>query len=55
MIFNVITLLIGLMLLIAGIYYVTKEKDDAESRKIYLIVTVIGVILIAFAGIRMFL
>lgn len=55
MIFNVITLLIGLMLLIAGTYYVIKEKNDAESRKIYLIVIVIGVILTVFAGIRMFL
>ena len=34
MIFNIVALLVGIMLLIAGIGYVVKEKDDAESKKI---------------------
>lgn len=54
MIFNIIGLIIGILLTIAGIYYLSKEKDDADSRKIYLITTIIGVVIIAFVLIRWF-
>lgn len=41
MIFNVIGILIGLAILIAGVYYFIKEKADRESRKIYSVVSVL--------------
>jgi len=46
MIFNVIGLAIGIMILGAGIYYLVKEKDDKESRKIYSITSVVGAVII---------
>ena len=54
MIFNIVGLIIGVLLAIAGIYYLSKEKDDADSRKIYMITTIIGVVVIAFILIRWF-
>lgn len=55
MIFNVIALVIGLLILAAGIYYFAKEKVDAESRRIYGIAIGAGIILTAFALARLFL
>lgn len=55
MIFNVIALVIGILILAAGIYYFSKEKHDAESRKIYGAAIAAGVIVTAFALIRMIL
>lgn len=46
-IFTIIGLLIGVLILITGLYYLFKEKDDAESRKIYGIATAVGVIIVA--------
>ncbi len=40
---KVIGILIGLLILGAGLYYLVKEKDNAESRKIYGIASLIGV------------
>ena len=39
---KIIGLIIGILVLGAGIYYLTKEKHDPESKKIYTIVSVIG-------------
>ena len=47
MIFNIIGLLIGIMVLGAGIYYLVKEKHDMESKKIYTITAVVGAVIIA--------
>ena len=41
-----IGIIIGVMVLIAGIYYLVTEKEDAESKKIYTIVTVAGAIVL---------
>ncbi|MCD8357109.1 MAG: hypothetical protein LUE11_11160 [Clostridia bacterium] len=46
MIFNVIGLVIGIMVLGASVYYLAKEKDDAESKKIYSITTGVGVVIV---------
>ena len=35
-------LIIGLLVLGAGIYYLAKEKHDPESKKLYTVVSVIG-------------
>ena len=42
MIFNIAGLIIGLMILIAGVFYLIKEKNDKESVKIYGIISVVG-------------
>lgn len=45
----VLFFLVGLGLLIAGIVYIRREKDDAESVKIYRVVALIGAVLCAAA------
>lgn len=47
MIFNVIGLLIGIAVLLAGLFYMVK-KNDPESRKIYMITAVIGAVITVF-------
>ena len=42
MIVCIIGILIGLLVLGTGIYYLHQEKHDSESRKIYTIVSVVG-------------
>ncbi len=42
---KIIGLIIGILVLGAGIYYLAKEKHDADSRKIYTVISVIGGIL----------
>ena len=42
MLTKIIGLVIGLLVLGAGIYYLSKEKHDPESKKIYTVVSVIG-------------
>lgn len=44
-IFNIIGILIGAIISGGGSYYFIKEKRDSESRKIYGITTVIGVVI----------
>lgn len=52
MIFNVIGLIIGVMILAAGLFYLIKEKKDVESRKIYSIVSVAGAVIVVFILLR---
>ena len=50
-----IGIIIGVLILISGLYYLVKEgKDDAESKKIYTIVSVIGAVIAVGFGISMF-
>ena len=49
MIVKIIGLIIGLLVLGAGICYLVKEKQDAESRKIYTVVSIIGGLFVAEA------
>lgn len=44
---KIIGTVIGALILIAGLYYLKTEKDDAESRKIYTVVSVIGGVIFA--------
>lgn len=41
---KVIGLLIGLLIFCLGLYYLIKEKEDKESRTIYLVTTVVGAV-----------
>ena len=45
----VLGIVIGLLVLAAGIYFLVKEKADPESKKIYTIVTLIGAVIIVAA------
>ena len=40
--------LIGIAVLLAGLFYMVKEKNDPESRKIYMITAVIGAVITVF-------
>lgn len=41
---KIIGIVIGIAILIAGIYYLVKEKHDAESKKIYGVVSAVGAV-----------
>lgn len=41
---KIIGLIIGLLVLCAGIYYLIKEKNDSESKKIYSVISAVGAI-----------
>lgn len=45
MILSIIGLIIGILIFIAGLYYFVKEKNDMDSRKIYGITMLIGLII----------
>lgn len=42
MLFNVVGLMIGIMILLGGIYYLVKDGKDEESKKIYGMTVIIG-------------
>ena len=42
----ILALLVGLFILGGGIYFLAKEKADRESRKIYLITTLVGAVIV---------
>lgn len=54
MIVKIIGLIIGLLVLGAGICYLVEEKQDAESRKIYTVVSVIGGVIAAVCAVLLF-
>ena len=41
----IIFLVIGVIILAGGLYYLNQDKDDAESRKIYGIVSAVGAVI----------
>ncbi len=41
----ILFVILGLSLTISGIYYMKKEKEDIEARKIYRLFSIIGVLL----------
>ena len=55
MVIKIIGLIIGVLVLGAGIYYLAKEKHDPESKKIYSIVSVIGGIVAAVCAVLLFI
>lgn len=52
---TIIGIIIGAMILGAGIYYLAKEKTDREARKIYTITTVAGALILARAILKLVL
>ena len=53
MIFNIIALMIGALILIAGLYYLIKEKQARDSRRIYGISSGAGIIIVVGVVIKM--
>ncbi len=51
MIIKILGAVIGLLVLVAGIYYLVKEKNDKDSKKIYSIISLIGATLLIVSGI----
>ena len=45
MIVTIIMLIVGLAIFIGGLYYLVKEKEDKESRRIYAITVAVGAII----------
>ena len=52
---KIIGLIIGILVLCAGLYYLIKEKHDPESKKIYSIVSIIGGIITAVCAVLLFI
>ena len=52
---KIIGLIIGVLVLGAGIYYLAKEKHDPESKKIYTIVSAVGSIIAAVCAVLLFI
>jgi len=48
----IIALVIGIMITGAGIYFLVKEKNDPESRKIYTITAISGVVIVVGSVIK---
>lgn len=54
MIITVCAVIIGLLIFLTGIYYLLKSKDDAESKMIYGITSIIGFVIMLIATIILF-
>ncbi len=54
MVVKIIGLIIGVLVLGAGVYYLLKENDDPDSKKIYTIISVIGGIVAAVCAVLLF-
>ena len=52
---KIIGLIIGILVLCAGLYYLIKEKHDPESKKIYTIVSIIGGVICAVCAVLLVL
>ena len=55
MLIKTIGLVIGILVLGAGIYYLSKEKEDPESRKIYTVVSIVGAVIAIVCALLLFL
>ena len=42
----IIGIIIGVLVFDAGIYYLTQEKEDPESKKIYSIIATVGALIV---------
>ena len=54
MIIKIIAIVIGVLILGAGLYYLSKEKHDPESKKIYGVISAVGAVIAVAAAILFF-
>ena len=52
---TIVGLIIGILLLGAGLYYLSQNKNDAESRKIYGITTAVGAVVAVVCAVMLLL
>lgn len=52
---KIIGLIIGVLLFIGGIYYLTTAKDDPEAKKIYTAASGIGAVITVVCAVLLFL
>ncbi|MCD8116012.1 MAG: hypothetical protein LUE21_02665 [Oscillospiraceae bacterium] len=55
MIFGIVALVIGILVLAIGVYFLRTEKDDPESRKIYTVASVLGAVVAVIGVVRLIL
>lgn len=51
MVIKIIAIVIGVLILSAGLYYLSKEKHGPESRKIYGVISAVGAVIALAAAI----
>ncbi len=51
MVVKIIGLIIGILVLGADIYYLVREKSDAESKRIYTVVSILGAVIAAVCAV----
>ena len=51
MVIKIIAIIIGILILGTGLYYLSKEKHDLESRKIYGVISAVGAVVTVVAAI----
>lgn len=54
MILSIVILLVGLLILCGGLYYLTKNPGDPEARKIYGITAAVGAVIAIAAAVKGF-
>lgn len=54
MIFSIVILLVGLLILGGGLYYLAKSPADPESRRIYGITAAVGAVIVIATAIKLF-
>lgn len=55
MVIKLIGLIIGILVLGAGLYYRKAEKNDPESRRIYTVIALVGAVIAAVSALLLFL
>lgn len=52
---SIVALVIGVLIFCTGIYYLRKEKEDPESKKIYAIAALAGAVIAIGAAVKLLL
>lgn len=55
MIISILGTLIGAAITGVGLYYLKKEKDDPESKKIYSVISGVGAVVLIIAAVKLIL
>ncbi len=55
MIISILGTLIGAAVTGVGLYYLKKEKDDPESKKIYSVISGVGAVILLIAAVKLIL
>lgn len=55
MIISILGTLIGAAVTGVGLYYLKKEKDDPESKKIYSVISGVGAVILIIAAVKLIL